>query len=169
MNFCSTLTLWWQIVSGNLKNVDHESWIAQVLLMNRQKTRHLYQMNRRYHGIGSIWIYVGITTSCSLYVSSDVRKYVTHFDDHICSPGCSLKPYRGHSLHKADSRMAPVPTQGLYSLSGKTSYRQISWSLDATRLDVIMIISLWNLTGISTALQRCRDACQISEWLGKSL
>ena len=134
--------------------------------------------------------------------------------------------------------MAPVPTQGLYSLSGKTSYRQISWSLEATRLDVIkhddvikwkhfprywpfvrgihrspvnsthkgqwhgalmlpliavwtnawvnnrdagdlrryrvhydvtiMIISLWNLTGISTALQRCRDACQISEWLGKS-
>ena len=132
------------------------------------KMRYSYKMNRRYHDIEHIWIYVGITTSCSLYVSSDVRKYVTHFDDHICSPGGSLKPYRGHSLHKADSRMAPVPTQGLYSLSGKTSYRQISWSLEATRLDVIMIISLWNLTGISTALQRCRDACQISEWLGKS-
>ena len=36
--------------------------------------------------------------------------------------------------------------QGLYSLSGKTSCRQISWSLEAARLDVIMIISLWNLT-----------------------
>ena len=38
-------------------------------------------------------------------------------------------------------------TQGLYSLSGKTSYRQISSSLEAARLGVIMIVSLWNLTG----------------------
>ena len=46
--------------------------------------------------------------------------------------------------------------QGLYSLSGKTSYRQISWSLEAARLGVIMIVSLWNLTGISAALlPRC--------------
>ena len=29
---------------------------------------------------------------------------------------------------------------GLYSLSGKTSYRQISWSLEAARLCVIMIV-----------------------------
>ena len=43
-------------------------------------------------------------------------------------------------------------TQGLYSLSSKTSYRQISWSLEATKLDVLMIVSLWNLTGISAAL-----------------
>ena len=46
--------------------------------------------------------------------------------------------------------------QGLYSLSGKTSYRQISWSLEAARLGFIMIVSLWNLTGISAALlPRC--------------
>ena len=41
--------------------------------------------------------------------------------------------------------------QGLYSLSGKTSYRQISWSLEAARLDVAMVVSLWNLTGTSAA------------------
>ena len=41
---------------------------------------------------------------------------------------------------------------GLYSLSDKASYRQISWSLEAARLDVIMIVSLWNLTGILAAL-----------------
>ena len=45
---------------------------------------------------------------------------------------------------------------GLYSLSGKASYRQISWRLEAARLDVILILSLWNLTGISAAvLPRC--------------
>ena len=40
---------------------------------------------------------------------------------------------------------------GLYSLSGKTSYRQISWSLEAAGLDVAMVVSLWNLTGTSAA------------------
>ena len=44
-----------------------------------------------------------------------------------------------------------VRLQGLYSLSGKTSYRQISWSLEATRLNVIIVVSLWNLTGTSAA------------------
>ena len=41
---------------------------------------------------------------------------------------------------------------GLYSLSGRTSYRKISWSLDVARLDVITIVWLWNLTGISASL-----------------
>ena len=43
-------------------------------------------------------------------------------------------------------------TQGLYSLSGKTAYRQILWSFEATRLDIAMVVSLWNLTGISAAV-----------------
>ena len=51
-----------------------------------------------------------------------------------------------------------VYLQGLYSLSGETSYRQISWSLEAARLTVIRIVSLWNLTGISAALlRRCQS------------
>ena len=39
---------------------------------------------------------------------------------------------------------------GIYSLSGETSYRQISWSLETAKLGVIMIVSLWNLTGIGS-------------------
>ena len=41
---------------------------------------------------------------------------------------------------------------GLYSLSGKTSYRRISWNIEAAKLDVIMIVSLWYLTDIFAAL-----------------
>ena len=41
---------------------------------------------------------------------------------------------------------------GLYSLSDKTSYRQISWSLEDARVDVTMTVSHFNLTGISAAL-----------------
>ena len=37
-------------------------------------------------------------------------------------------------------------------LQGKTSHRQISWILEALRLNVIMIVSLWQLTGNSVAL-----------------
>ena len=49
-----------------------------------------------------------------------------------------------------------VVTQGLYSLSGKTSYRKISWSLEAARFGFKLFQSLWNLAGTSAALlPRC--------------
>ena len=40
----------------------------------------------------------------------------------------------------------------LYSLSGRTFYCRISWSHEAVRLDVMMIVSFWYLTEISVAL-----------------
>ena len=54
----------------------------------------------------------------------------------------------------------------LYSLSGWMSYRKISWTLEAARLDTIVIyrFKIWQ-----THRQRCgRGACQISERLEKS-
>ena len=45
---------------------------------------------------------------------------------------------------------------GLYSPSGKTSYRKISWSLEAARFEFKLFQSLWNLAGTSAALlPRC--------------
>ena len=52
-------------------------------------------------------------------------------------------------------------SHGLYSLSGKTSYRKISWSIEAARFRFRIFQSLWNLTG--TLAAALRDACQISE------
>ena len=47
-------------------------------------------------------------------------------------------------------------SQGLYLLSGKTSYRKISWSLEAARFGFKLFQSLWNLAGTSAALlPRC--------------
>ena len=44
----------------------------------------------------------------------------------------------------------------LYSLSGKTSYRKISWSIEAARFGFKLFQSLWNLAGTSAALlPRC--------------
>ena len=45
-----------------------------------------------------------------------------------------------------------IATLGLYSLSFKTFYRQISWTLEAARLDAIMIVPHWHLIGTSAAL-----------------
>ena len=46
--------------------------------------------------------------------------------------------------------------QGLYSLSRKTSYRKISWSLEVSRFGLRLYQLLWNLTGTSAAtLPRC--------------
>ena len=45
---------------------------------------------------------------------------------------------------------------GLYSLSGKTSYRKIPWSLEAAGFGSKLFQSLWNLAGTSAALlPRC--------------
>ena len=56
-------------------------------------------------------------------------------------------------------------TQGLYSLSRKTSYRKISWSLEVARfgnrprgIDFFNCSAIWQ----AARQQRCRDACQIS-------
>ena len=50
------------------------------------------------------------------------------------------------------SNFLPCGVQGLYSLSGKTSYRKISWSLEAARFGFKLFQSLWNLAGTSAAL-----------------
>ena len=53
-------------------------------------------------------------------------------------------------------RLENVIHLGLYSLSGKTSYRKISWSLEAARFGFKLFQSLWNLAGTSAALlPRC--------------
>ena len=57
--------------------------------------------------------------------------------------------------------------QGICSLSRKTSYRHIPWSLEAAWLDIIS----WSYRSKIWAASRqlcCRDACQLSERLDKS-
>ena len=72
----------------------------------------------------------------------------------------SLTPVRGNRIIQI-SQMAGsygfyAEALGVSILSGKTSYHQISWSLEVARLDVMLIVSLWNLTDISAALlPRC--------------
>ena len=49
-------------------------------------------------------------------------------------------------------------SQGLYSLSGKTSYRKISWNLEAARFGFKLFQLLLNWTGTSAALlPRCQS------------
>ena len=49
-------------------------------------------------------------------------------------------------------RGSPRSYARLYSLSGKTSYSKISWSLEAARFGFKLFRSLWNLAGNSAAL-----------------
>ena len=50
-------------------------------------------------------------------------------------------------------------------LSGRTSYRKISWSFEAARFRFKLFQSLWNLTGTSAAaLQRCLQSHGFETW-----
>ena len=55
-----------------------------------------------------------------------------------------------HTKRKLMSNM--IVELGLYSLSGRTSYRKISRSLEATRFEFKLPQSLWNLTATQEAL-----------------
>ena len=72
---------------------------------------------------------------------------------------------RMHGKNGLNIGMVMCTAMGLYPLRGRTSYHQISWSLEAARLDAILIVSLWSLTSRQSC---CRDACQISERLEMS-
>ena len=65
--------------------------------------------------------------------------------------------YLNHPWYdKPNAISGQIDTQGLYSLSGKTSYRKISWSLEAARFGFKLFQSLWSLAGTSAALlPRC--------------
>ena len=87
--------------------------------------------------------------------AGDLRRHHAHYDVTVMNQ--AYNPWRCLMWKITSERfvfkLVPIQgTLGLYSLRGKTSYHQISWSLEAARLDVIMIVSLRNLTGISVAL-----------------
>ena len=66
----------------------------------------------------------------------------------------------------------PSPTQGFYSLSRKTSYRKISWSLEVARFGFRLFQLLWNLTGTSESaatLPRCLSNFSAKRWLKHSI
>ena len=69
------------------------------------------------------------SSSCAL---SGCQVYATHLKMEHPYMRCSYFDYKAGYL-------------GHYSLSGRTSYCKILWSLEAARLDVKIIASLWNL------------------------
>ena len=94
----------------------------------------LYQSPVEYHVHIYIYIY----------------KYI-----YICMYMIRVHPWCNTSCKIQSMVLHELPL-GLHSLSGKTSYRKITWSLEAARFGFKLIQSLWNLAGTSAALlPRC--------------
>ena len=109
------------------------------------------------YGIGALW---------DLWISfiGTIRLIYNHRSNTAMSEQKCLAFYWWYfQTHSGDRQLvyfAPNPTEihylGLYSLSGKMSYRKISWSLEAARFGFKLFQSLWNLAGTSAALlPRC--------------
>ena len=95
-----------------------------------------------------------------------LRRHRAHYDVTVMQKGDSYVVIWGSDPPvSVPMLLASVPSSskriklwilGLYSLRGRTSYRMNSWSLEGASFYVIMIASLYNLTGISEALlPRC--------------
>ena len=102
-------------------------------------------------------IWCSVLQMCHLLTPKNI--YISYTHNSILSKYLVNRYHNRLHCNAAYHKMANTGTinalviQGLYSLSGQTSYRKISWSLEAPRLDVIMILSLWNLTGTSAAVK----------------
>ena len=115
--------------------------------------------------------YVGEYKNCTKYqVCQSNKKTDSSLTGFLFKwTGSPIFGQRGRTLHKmlfvliivsCTSSMTMLSVShlilGLYSLSGKTSYRKISWSLEAARFWFKLFQSLWNLAGTSaTLLPRC--------------
>ena len=114
-------------------------------------------------------IFVGIYRSRKTWVYNSANRWTVNTQSHLFETSwksmvirlqlSAYGPWVGP--HSACGCLSTVSVHGLCSLSGKTPYRQISLSLVAARLDVILIEALWNLT----LLPRCLSS---SERLEKS-
>ena len=74
--------------------------------------------------------------------------------EHLLSRKCvwkCLPKNCGHFVQAQDGTEWERPL-GPVSISENTSYCQISWSLEATRLVLWIVVSLWKLTGTSAAM-----------------
>ena len=101
--------------------------------------------------------YDNVWTKRSLNLFSWVKLTISHFIPRKLTPS-PVKVAPGSATFGACPRdlIGLPPFLGLYSLSGKTSYHKISWSLEAARFEFKLFQSLWNLAGTSAALlPRC--------------
>ena len=89
----------------------------------------------------NIWDHRPLACLCNGLVGLTSKKYQTLT---LQTLGSAMRnPFLFHDV---------IMHLGLYSLSGRTSYHTTSLGLEAARLDVLVNVSLWNLTDISAVL-----------------
>ena len=95
------------------------------------------------------WNYLSIL---SILLQRHARQLIVWYVKRVLKPVARCARETWHPIGTVNVNVSvKLLHQGLYLLSSKMSCHQISWSLEAkaTRLDVIMIVSLSNLTGIT--------------------
>ena len=107
---------------------------------------HVYKMNLW----NSTCVSIGIVFTLPIDMYVEFQMFI-HSWYHTFQ---SIPSHIGNEIFREN--YASARPLGLYSLSGKTSYRKISWSLEAARFGFKLFQSLWNLAGTSAALlPRC--------------
>ena len=82
--------------------------------------------------------------------AGDLRRHRAHYDVTVMTKW--IIPRSTIWLSVVPGTQLKTRFHGPVSISEKTSYRKISWSLEAARFVFRIVWSLWNLTGTSAAL-----------------
>ena len=145
--------------------------------ISQEKNRWYYEISATFSLVGHKWSRVNFSNKeffriwyFEFVISLVQLTHVIKIDTYICLHlFCLVIPsviiectwcFHPHSSRLLNccwnNHIVAKSLQGLYSLSRRTSYRRISWSLEATRFGFILFQSLWNLTSTSAAaLSRC--------------
>ena len=133
-----------RMLTDRLQNWNPQHWYHTIL--EGESRLSLYHSGRRVH---EFQLFLGCNNHLALPFNNTTKN---------SGMPITLVVEAGYGLI-CKQYMRPVlmvPVQGPVSISVKTSYRKISWSLEAARLIVQITASLLNLTGTSAAvLPRC--------------
>ena len=126
-----------------------------------------YLLCNKNDDLAEIQKFIKITSFCCAFSCKIVRHmyslwyvcglFVCHRQSITISISIEPRTHGGRS-HMSQGIICgwQIINMGLYSLSRRTSYRKISWRLEAARSMFKLLQSLWNLTGTSTTtLRRC--------------
>ena len=106
-------------------------------------------LQRRHNELGGVLYITGVSIVCLTIVQAKMKESIkakAHNKKSTLNKTLQCKTkrksYQQFMVQNCRRLLRDWPGQGLYSLSGRTSYREISWSLEAARLDVRIIITL---------------------------
>ena len=155
--FCSIAQNWHHYSDATMSLMASQITGVSIFILNRLFRRR----SKKTSKLGVIGLFRGEFTGDHWIprIKGQWRGKCFHLMTPSCDAGYWSSRWCKTAMYQSKHTVIPLQIQlclGLYLLCWWTSYRKISWSLEAARFGFTLFQSLWHLTGTSAAaLPRC--------------